>query len=404
VWIVSGIDGPLQKLVWKRFATGLFEPMGLRIVDDTIYVTGRDQITRLHDLNGDNEADYYENFNNAAVAHYGYHCFAMDLQTDSQGNFYYARGGRVPGPNYPDHGVLFKISKDGKQIETVATGMRVVNGLTIGPRDQIITGDNEGEWTPSSKIQIVHKGDFLGYMYDHHHATPPADFVKPMCWIPHGVDTSSAGEVWADSEKWGPLKGHYLHTSYGKSILMLVLNEEVNGKPQAGTLQLPLSFSTGIMRARFNPKDGQLYVCGVGGGWQTNGVKDGALQRVRYTGKTSNLPVEFHVAHNGVSIVFSDKLDAAYVSDHENFSVQQWEYKWSAAYGSPEYSVQSPNQKGHDPVPVTSTKLIGDRTVFIEIPNLKPVMQMQISYKIRGADGNTINQSIYNTINAVPGK
>ena len=29
-----------------------------------MYVLGRDQITRLHDLNADGEADFYENFNN----------------------------------------------------------------------------------------------------------------------------------------------------------------------------------------------------------------------------------------------------------------------------------------------------------------------------------------------------
>src|SRR5205085_1858485 len=33
VWIVSGIDEKLEKLQWKRFATGLFQPLGLKIVD-----------------------------------------------------------------------------------------------------------------------------------------------------------------------------------------------------------------------------------------------------------------------------------------------------------------------------------------------------------------------------------
>ena len=33
-------------------------------MNDDIYVLGRDQITRLHDLNGDGEIDFYENFNN----------------------------------------------------------------------------------------------------------------------------------------------------------------------------------------------------------------------------------------------------------------------------------------------------------------------------------------------------
>ena len=82
VWIVSGIDAKLEHLRWKRFATGLFQPLGLRIVDDVVYVLGRDQITRLRDLNGDGEADFYENFNNDCKVTPGGHEFATCLETD----------------------------------------------------------------------------------------------------------------------------------------------------------------------------------------------------------------------------------------------------------------------------------------------------------------------------------
>jgi hypothetical protein len=57
-----------------------------------IYVLGRDQITRLHDLNNDGEADWYECFNNDCVVTDNYHEFALDLITDRAGNFYYAKG------------------------------------------------------------------------------------------------------------------------------------------------------------------------------------------------------------------------------------------------------------------------------------------------------------------------
>ena len=49
VWIASNLNDSLNKVVWKRYA-GLNEALGLTIVDDVIYVTGKDQITRLHDL------------------------------------------------------------------------------------------------------------------------------------------------------------------------------------------------------------------------------------------------------------------------------------------------------------------------------------------------------------------
>src|SRR5688572_11200602 len=58
VWIVTGIDATLQNVSWRRYASGLFQALSLKIVDGKVYVTGRDQITRLHDLNNDGEADY----------------------------------------------------------------------------------------------------------------------------------------------------------------------------------------------------------------------------------------------------------------------------------------------------------------------------------------------------------
>ncbi len=53
IWIVSGIDAELRHVTWRRFATGLYEPFGVLVIDGMIYVTCRDGIKRLHDLNHD---------------------------------------------------------------------------------------------------------------------------------------------------------------------------------------------------------------------------------------------------------------------------------------------------------------------------------------------------------------
>ena len=80
VWLVSGIDDKLAKLTWRRFATGLFQPLGLRVVGGKIFVLGRDQITRLHDPNGDGEADFYENFCNLIATSTGGHDYVTSLE------------------------------------------------------------------------------------------------------------------------------------------------------------------------------------------------------------------------------------------------------------------------------------------------------------------------------------
>src|SRR5205823_14165942 len=115
VWIVSGIDDGHEKLTWKRYAAGLFHALGLKIVDDKVYVLGRDQITRLHDLNGDGEADFYENFNNDGLVTTSGHSYVTCLETDPAGNFYYIKC----GDRTPHGGTVLRVSKDGSKLDVV---------------------------------------------------------------------------------------------------------------------------------------------------------------------------------------------------------------------------------------------------------------------------------------------
>jgi len=58
VWHVEGLDHSLEKVRWRRFAAGLHQALGLVIANGLVHVLGRDQITRLHELNGAGEADF----------------------------------------------------------------------------------------------------------------------------------------------------------------------------------------------------------------------------------------------------------------------------------------------------------------------------------------------------------
>jgi glucose/arabinose dehydrogenase len=408
VWVVSGIDESLKELKWRRFATGLYEPLGLKVAKDEVYVLGRDQITRLHDLNGDGEADFYENFNNDAPCSANYHGFAFDLCTDSRGNFYYTRAGQRMHPGLPDHGALLRVSADGSKLEPIAAGLRAANGMAIGPEDLITVADNQGNWTPSSRINVVRPGGFYGYMP---HVTaaggkPRDDYDPPLCWIPTTVDNSSGSQAWTTDAKgrFGPLSNRLFHTSYGRASLMLVTLQKLDdGVYQGGVIPMPFKFASGVMRGRMNPKDGQLYLCGLRG-WQTDGAQDGALCRVRYTGKKLYMPTDINASSNGINITFSQPLDPETAEDVGSYGIEQWNYRWTADYGSPDFSVTDPAKQGHDEVTIASAKLRPDRrTVFLAIPGLRPVMQMQIRANVDAADGTTIDHTVYLTINRVPG-
>ena len=97
-------------------------------------------------------------------------------------------------------------------------------------------------------------------------------------------------------------------------------------------------------------------------------------------------------------------LDRDAAEDLQNYSVEQWNYRWTEKYGSDDYSVVQPEKKGHDTVDVRSVKLLPDQKhVLLTIDGLKPVMQMKIKFALKSG-GQPLDWEIYNTINRVPAK
>ncbi len=408
VWIASGLDDKLEAVTWKRYATGLFQALGLKIVNDTVYVLGRDQITRLTDLNGDGEADFYENFNNDVQVTPGFHEFAFDLQTDPAGNFYFAKGGPVNpggkgwGPLSDHNGCIFKVSKDGRKFEVFATGVRAPNGMGVGPNGEVTIGDNQGTWVPADYIHEVKQGECIEVPDLAHKVPVPTEHPKHLCWIPMDVDNSCGGHVWNTSDKWGPLKGQLIYLSYGKATLLEVLQERIGAQSQGAVVKFPLKFESGIMRARFSPKDGQLYVAGLKG-WQTSGAKDAAFQRVRYSGAEVCMQNSLHITDKGIHIGFTTPLDEQSAVDAQNYSLQVYNYQWTQQYGSPDFKVSDPSVKGHDTLTVNSVTLSADKKcVFIAVSDLKPVDQFRLKMNIKTASGDPVPPEVSGTINVVP--
>ncbi len=375
VWHVSGLtaneDQPSDKPAvarWRRFASGLHHALGLVVADGGIYVQGRDQITRLHDLNGDGEADFYECFSNAFKTSAAGHDFVCGLQRDAAGNFYTASGNQG----------LVRISSDGRRAEVIATGFRNPGGLGLLPDGTLTVPCSEGDWTPASMICAVRASSqppsFFGYRGPRDGRAPDL----PLVYLPRGLDNSSGGQVYVASDRWGPLQGQLVHFSFGAGTHFLVLRDEVDGQLQGAAVPLPGEFLSGAHRGRFNPRDGQLYVSGMAG-WGSYTPDDGCFQRVRYTGHPVQLPIGFHVYQNGVTVTFSEPLDAKVASQPRSHFAQCWNYRYSAAYGSPEFSTHHPGVRGHDALTIASAHVLADgHTLFLELPELQPVNQLHL--------------------------
>lgn len=397
VWIISGV-GEGEKLTWKRFASGLFQPLGLKIVDGQIYLTCRDQLAILHDTNDDGEADYIQCFNNQQQVTEHFHEFAMGLQRDADGNFYYAKSARHALPAVvPHHGTLLRVSPDGSRTDIIANGFRAANGVCLNPDGSFVVTDQEGHWNPKNRINWVRlKSDgspnFYGNIFGYHDVTDTSDdaMVPPLCWITNAFDRSPGELLWVDSERWGPLNGSLLNLSYGYGKVFLVPHEEVNGQMQGGMIQLPLpSFPTGVMRGRFSPHDGHLYLCGMFA-WAGSATHQGGIYRIRATEQNPRLPLRLNVVREEIRLGFSDQIRPESATP-KSIKVTAWDLRRTANYGSKHYNERE--------LKVQSVTVSEDGyTVTLAIPDLPATWGMEIQYSLQSHDGKPVEGKLHNTI------
>ncbi|HAP07570.1 MAG TPA: hypothetical protein DCR20_07070, partial [Planctomycetaceae bacterium] len=390
VWLCSGSEniGGSNRLSWQRIAAGLYRGLGLVVQQDQVLVLGSDQITRLHDLNGDSEADFYECVTNEYPTTGG-HDFCTSLQQTRTGDLYWSVSAR-------DFGVAHRDSSG--RMESLGSGLRNSNGIGVSPDGSVVLASvQEGTWTPASAIFEVSQGSYHGlngprpnhgrYGYD-----------LPLLYLPRGVDNSS-GEIGylPEDARLGALSGAAVGTSFGACQAYVVLRDVVGGRGQGAIVPLPGDYLSGVCRVAWNARDGGIYLGGTEG-WQSYAAEDGCLQRLRRTANPLVLPQSFEAWGNGIKVRFSEPLDPTSVSAAA-FFCQQWNYLYSAGYGSPEYSVKEPGRQGHDHVPVKSARLLPDgRTVFLEIPQLHPVMQFHLHARLKTASGAEFRPDVFATI------
>lgn len=398
VWRVDGCMAPAPaKLRWRRLASGLFQPLGVKFRGNELFITCRDQLVRLRDLNGDGEADFIENFNSDHQVTEHFHEFAMGLQIDAAGNFYYAKSGRHALDSVvPHHGTLLRVSADGQRTDILATGFRAANGVCLNDDGTFFVTDQEGFWTPKNRINLVKVGGFYGNMFGYSSVTNSSDdaMEQPMVWITNAKDRSPAELLWVPKNVWGTLGGALLNLSYGMGRVFIVPHEEVGGQWQGAVCELPMpGFATGIMRGRFG-RDGALYACGMFG-WAGNAAAPGGFHRIRRGGKAAHVPLGVHAAKGRLSVTFSEPLDKASVTV-DAFAFKVWSLKRSANYGSKHYD--------EHPLEIAAARLGGDgKTVTVEIPDLAPTQCYELKMRMRGADGARVERSLHGTIQRLAG-
>jgi mono/diheme cytochrome c family protein len=396
VWTIDGLDDDLQAVTWRRFASGLHEPLSLTVRNGEIFVFDRNGIWRLHDTDRNGEADWHEMFANGFVQTAETREFAMTLRAAPDGSFVIAKGGQEGTSIGRDNGSVLRISADGRTVTKIGYGLRQPFASVDPKTGRVVATDQQGNYVPSTPLHEIRDGRYYGFIplilpkeqY-------PAPIADPIAWIPHSISASAAGQVWMRGSRMGPLDDSLVMIGYYRPELFVV-RPSADG---AAVVSLTRDLTFAPLAGSINPADGQLYVTGFQI-WGSDAKDISGLARVRYTGSPTTLPRAVVPMDSGVLLRFDVALDRTAALDGSNYSAERWNYRRTAEYGSPHFKLDG--QKGQDAMPPTRAYLSRDgKSVFIGLRDMQPVMQMRVGWSLKTQAGQTFEQSAYLTPHAL---
>ncbi|WP_324650791.1 family 16 glycoside hydrolase [Georgenia sp. H159] len=419
VYIVEGAqeaDGP-EDVSYRLVHEGLFNPMGVDVIGDSIFVSERDGLTELvpeaNPEDPENPA-YVRNPEHGEDGKFAtwpdgdnFHEFAFGLVHDEE-NFYLSLSVAIdPGGASTDpqpaqgRGTTIAVDRETGEVEPIAGGLRTPNGIGWGGTDgdDLFVMDNQGDWLPSSKLVHVKEGRFFN-----HYTNPPGPFddqpvTPPVVWIPQNEIGNSPSNPVQLTE--GPFAGQMLFGDVTYGGLQRVFLEEVEGEYQGAVFRHTAGLEAGVNRTIIGP-DGAIYVGGIGeaGNWGESGKLRYGLQKLDRVGTSTFDMHEVRVVEGGFEIEYTQPLSEETAQGiAEAYQVTQWRYVPTSDYGGPKV--------GEETLPVTSAEVSEDgTTVTLAIDGLEPghVVHLRSPRPFTDSSGQELwSTEAWYTLNSLPG-
>lgn len=368
VWFVSNpYMQASRQPTFKRFATGLHEPLGLLYrtagpYKGEIFATQRGEVTRLIDTDGDEVADEYRSFYKWPLSG-NYHQYSYGPVTLPDGDMVITLNLDWIGKGASQskwRGWMLKLNDKG-EMTPWATGLRSPAGFGVLRDGSIFYGENQGDWVGSGRVTHLEKGDFAGnpagLRWSGEEGSPltlkPEDvpstgkpmhevaktvqhLKEPAVWFPHTLMGISTSDIREDTTAgaFGPFAGQLFVGDQGHSKVMRMSLEKVAGKWQGACYPFREGFQSGIIRLLWG-QDGSMFVGMTSRGWAATGKSPFGLQRLVWTGK---IPFEMKTITSkpdGFLVTFTMPVDRKTGEDPASYSLNSFTYKYHSTYGSP---------------------------------------------------------------------
>ena len=424
LWLLTNptADDPAD-VEGEKIADNLYEPSGLNVIDDVIYVSQRNELSKF--VYNRSTTTWDKSVVASGWETNDFHQISAGLPwgpgpTDDHPGFFYMSRGAGLGKNLnpPNHASVWKIDlskPDGENIEVLTGGHRTPNGLGLNTAGDCFVIDNQGGWTPANEINHVQKGKFYGYYL---RDEPPKAYASPF--QPDTKDgqtgvTSAAVLLPQDEIGNSPTElllfpdGHVFEGQlaigdmrYGG--LNRVFIEKVNGVYQGCAMRFTQGLEAGPNRIFFGP-DGSLYVGGIGGRhastwyWknpETGKPAYGGLERMTPTGKDVFEIDRMTATKDGFVLFFTQPIAKKTLEDPETYTVKQWTYQPTGKYGGPKIDLHG--------LKVADAKASEDgKSVTLVIPGCKKGFVIHIQTDPVSKSGETIwSGDVWYTLNEIP--
>ena len=426
IFIVENAFSDPPAPVFKQYAFGLGQPLGLLELDGWIYTAQRGELTRMRDTDGDDRADVFETVTDAWETSGDYHEYVFGPRRTPDGKLWVTLNipfGNQPYGFAPWRGWAARIDPATGDTEFVAAGLRSPAGVEVSPWGDVFYTDNQGEWNNASKLSLIDVGDFHGhphgmasthrpesqvepppegqpeggtYMKDLHQHIP--NYRMPSVWFPYvKMGQSPSGLRWdTTGGKFGPFEGQLFVGDQHHAMVMRVFLEKVDGHWQGAAFNFRRGLDSGVIRLAF-ADDGSLFAGMSDRGWGGVGPEPHGLQRIVWTGAVPFEVHEMRARPDGFELTFTKPVDPESAGDPASYRMQSYTYRLSENYGGPEEDKLE--------MAIQSARVADDRnSVHLTVEPLRAGYVHELHLDgVRGGDGHALlHPEAYYTLVNIP--
>ncbi len=433
VWILENPEVVSEKpkdYSWKRFATGLHEPLGLTWHEGSLYTSQRSEVTRLEDRDGDGQADAYLTAAKGWGVSGNYHEYAYGPVFDSKGDMWITLNinlgeGQELLPSTPGD-VLWRgwamRQKPGGPLLPVACGLRSPIGLGTNHLGDVFSTDQQGNWWATCSLIHLREGAFFGHadsLRDAGHELSPVKhpgklpkdittaeaiekvpgYAPPAVWFPYTKIGMSTTGLLCDQTKgsFGPFTNQLFVGEFTESFVSRVFLEKVEGQYQGACFHFRKGLQCAALNMTFSKDGKSMFVGESNRGWNSLGTRSFGLEKITWSGRVPFEIKTMEATSSGFRLIFTKKLMRNTAENLFSYQMKSYTHNYWSKYGSDEVDEQE--------VQITAVKVADDnRSVELICEGLRSGYIHELDASGVWAEDRTalLHAEAYYTLNRIP--